>query len=340
MNAGIYMEKHELGSGKPCVSIGLPVFNGEKYLKAALDSILAQTFIDFELIISDNASTDKTPQICRAYAARDSRVSYYRNETNLGAPRNYNRTVKLSQGKYFKWAAADDVHAPEYLKKCVEVLDNDPSIVLCHSKSSRINEQGILVGTYDHKMRIGSSKIQERFGDLISIMTNPCWPIFGVMRKDILVRTPLHGDYRGADANLLVELSLYGRLYEVPEYLFLRRDHSQAYTKRFCSNQQFKSSKVLDAQIAWWSSNSWLNYTNLKNCYEFFNSVNRAPLKLSERILCYREIFKWIFREGWKLFGNDVDQYLLNRTSFGRTSIKATKNLMRHFGIHIIEKDN
>jgi len=334
------MEKHELVRRKPHLSIGLPVFNGEKYLKAALDSILTQTFIDFELIISDNASTDKTSQICREYAARDSRVRYYRNEINLGAPRNYNRTVKLSQGKYFKWIAADDVHAPEYLEKCVEVLNNDSSIVLCHSKSSRINEQGMLMGTYDHKMRMDSPKIQERFGDLISIMSNPCWPIFGVMRKDILIRTPLHGSYRGADANLLAELGLYGRLFEVPEYLFLRRDHPQAYTKKFCSNQQFKSSKVLNAQIAWWSSNSWLNYTNWKNCYEFFNSVNRVPLKMSERILCYREIFKWFFREGWKLFGNDIEQYFLCRFIFGPSTIKVTKKLMRHLGLHIIEKDN
>jgi glycosyltransferase involved in cell wall biosynthesis len=324
----------------PLVGIGLPVFNGEKYLKAALDSLLAQTFTDFELIICDNASTDRTGDICKEYVSKDNRVRYYRNAKNLGARMNYNRTVQLSRGKYFKWAAADDVHAPEYLKKCVEVLNKDPSIVLCHAKSSRINEQGMLIGTYDHKMRMDSLKVQERFGDLISIMTNPCWPIFGVMRKDILMKTPLHGDYRGADANLLAELSLYGRLYEVPEYLFLRRDHSQAYTKRFCSNQKYNATRSLDEQMAWWSSTSWINYTNWKNCYEFFNSINRVPLKLSKKLLCYREIFKWFFREGWKLFGNDIEQYFLSRSNFGRTSIRVTKNLMRHLGINIIEKDN
>lgn len=339
MSDKIYMEKQELRSDKPSMSIGLPVFNGEKYLKAALDSILTQTFADFELIISDNASIDSTPQICRSYVEKDSRVRYYRNESNLGAPRNYNRTVRLSQGKYFKWAAADDIHAPEYLRRCVEVLDKDPSIVLCHSKTARIDEQGIIVGTYDHTMRLDSPKRQERFGDLISIMTNPCWPIFGVMRKEILAKTPLHGDYRGADANLLAELSLYGRLYEVPEYLFLRRDHSQAYTQRFCSNQKNKAAKKLTEQKAWWSSDSWINYTNLKNCYEFFESVNRVPLKWSEKILCYQEIFKWFFKEGWRLFGTDFEEYYLSRFSFGYYAVRATKNLMRHLGIHIIEKE-
>jgi glycosyltransferase involved in cell wall biosynthesis len=314
---------------KPRVSIGMPVYNGEKYLNAAVDSIIGQTFTDFELIISDNASTDKTPQICRAYAAKDNRVRYYRNEVNLGAPRNYNRTVRLSRGKYFKWAAADDVHKKEYLQKCVDVLENDASIVLCHSKTARINEQGVINGTYDHSMRINSPSRYERFADLISIMSNPCWTVFGVMRKDVLERTPLHGDYRGADANLLAELSLYGRLYEVPEYLFLRRDHSEAYTRKFCAGNNFKAIKGVNQQIAWWSSGSWINNTNWKNCQEFFKSVDRVPLTMSEKIRCYREIVKWFSREGWKLFGNDVEQYFLCRSSFGRSSIKVTKSLMR-----------
>jgi glycosyltransferase involved in cell wall biosynthesis len=332
--------KQEFDQNKPRVSIGLPVFNGEKYLKAALDSILAQTFIDFELIISDNASTDNTQRICQEYAGKDSRIRYFRNITNLGAPMNYNRTVMLSRGEYFKWAAADDVHAPDYLKKCIEVLDNDDSIVLCHSRTARINEQGVVVGKYDHTMRIDSLNRYERFGDLISIMINPCWTVFGVMRKKILKRTPLHGDYRGADANLLAELSLYGRLYEVPAYLFLRRDHSEAYTRKFCTDTKFKTPKSLDNQLAWWSTSSWINNTNWKNSQEFFKSVNRVPLNLFERILCYREILRWFFREGWKLFGNDVEQYFLCHSSFGRTSIKVTKNLMRHIGIHIIEEEN
>ncbi len=325
-------------SHKPTVSIGLPVYNGEDFLENSVDSLLAQTYTDFELIICDNASTDRTSEIGRKYTAKDKRVRYYRNQTNLGAPRNYNKTVKLSRGKYFKWAAADDVHTPEYLKKCVEVLDNDPTVVLCHSKSSRIDETGQLTGVYENKMRMDSPKIQERFGDLISIMTNICWPIFGLMRKEILEKTPLHGDYRGADANLLVELSLYGRLYEIPEYLFLRRDHSHAYTKMFCAGEKFKANKGLDQQKAWWSSDSWLNYTNFKNCLEFFHSVNRAPLTFSERMLCYREIIKWFRKEGWKLFGNDVEQYFLGRSSFGRTSIKVAKKLMSKVGINIVEK--
>jgi glycosyltransferase involved in cell wall biosynthesis len=322
---------------KPYVSIGLPVYNGEKYLNAALESIITQTFSDFEVIISDNASTDNTPQICHEYVAKDSRVHYYRNTVNLGAPKNYNRTVKLSKGKYFKWAAADDVHKKDYLQRCVNILENDPSIVLCHSKTARIDESGFITGKYDHSMRIDSPNRYDRFADLISIMSNPCWTVFGVMRKEILARTPLHGDYRGADANLLAELALYGRLYEVPEYLFLRRDHPEAYTRMFCDGNKFKATKGLDQQIAWWSSGSWINNTNWKNCQEFFRSVERAPLRRSERIRCDLEILRWFTREGWKLFGNDVEQYFLANSAFGRSSVRVTKRVMKHAGINLID---
>ena len=322
----------------PFVSIGMPVYNGEKYIAAAIESLLTQTFTDFELVISDNASTDNTKHICQEYALKDSRIRYYRNPLNLGAPPNYNRTVKLSKGKYFKWAAADDEHKRDYLQKCVAILEKDQSIVLCHSKTaSRIDETGVITGTYDHSMRIGSQNRYQRFADLISIMSNPCWTVFGVIRKEILERTPLHGDYRGADANLLAELSLYGRLYELPDYLFLRRDHEETYTRKYCSGTKFRKKQELTQQLSWWSTKTWVNDTNFKNFIEFFKSIDRVPLSPVEKILCYREIFKWLGREGWKLLGNDVEKYLLGSSSLGCNSIKATKNLMKHLGINIIE---
>jgi len=332
--------KETLAQDKPRVSVGLPVFNGEKYLEETLDSILAQTYTDFELIISDNASTDRTPQICSAYAAMDGRIRYYRNERNLGAPRNFNRVFELSSGEYFKWAAYDDVLSPEYLQKCVSVLDKDPSIVLCHSKTGRIDEQGVLVGYYDHKMRIDSKKPHERFGDLISIMHNPCWPIFGVIRKSILKMTPLHGSYKGEDGNLLAEIGLYGRMYEIPEYLFLRRDHPQAYTRRYCGERHFGMS-INDCreQMAWLASTSRINFTTWKNCIEFFRSARRVPIKWTERLLCYEQIFRWFMREGWRIMGGELEIYFLRRSSFGRRLASVVKTILRRTVIPIIEKE-
>ena len=98
--------------GYPRVSVGIPVFNGERFLAETIESILAQTFKDFEIVISDNASTDRTEEICRSYAARDPRIRYNRNDTNRGAAWNHNRVFELARGEYFKWQSHDDFCAP------------------------------------------------------------------------------------------------------------------------------------------------------------------------------------------------------------------------------------
>ena len=105
---------------KPRVSIGLPIYNGENLVIETLDSFLSQTFSDFEVIISDNGSIDRTQQICEDYAAKDGRIKYYRNLKNLGVAPNLNRVFELSSGEYFKWADHDDLLAPDFLLRCVE----------------------------------------------------------------------------------------------------------------------------------------------------------------------------------------------------------------------------
>lgn len=301
---------------KPNLSVGLPVFNGEKYLRQALDSILNQTYKPFELIISDNASTDKTQKICQEYAGMDDRIKYFRNKSNIGAPGNYNLTFRLSRGKYFKWTAYDDLLAPEYLEKCVKVLDTDSSVVLCHSLVGCIDENGILVGDYDSRTlhRISSAKPHERFRDLIS-PKNTCWAIHAVMRSSSLRKTHLHGDYLDADRNLLAELGLMGRFYEIPEHLFFRRDHPQAYTRVYYSKQGVCNYR---AQLFWWTGRKETRVLVLphwKNFLEYFISINRVRLKLYERLLCYREIGRWLLREnGLKLMKWDLlNEYKLWR---------------------------
>ncbi len=160
-----------MSNKKPSISIGLPVYNGENFLKHTLDSILAQTFKDFEVIIADNASTDSTEKICREYADRDKRICYHRNEENIGAARNYNRVFELSTGKYFKWAAHDDLYASEYLERCFEVLERLPSVVLCYSQVMFVDEQGQQIRKSSSELlNLNSTKPQERFQRYLDLM--------------------------------------------------------------------------------------------------------------------------------------------------------------------------
>jgi len=316
----------------------LPVFNGEKYIQDTLDSILTQTFTDFELIISDNASTDKTSQICGEYAKRDSRIIYFRSEKNNGAAWNSNNVFRLSSGFYFKWSSHDDLHEPDYLMKCVHVLDNDPSIVLCHSKIGVIDQHGTKIGTKDYCANFDSNKPETRFSEILK--KKPIFTIFGVIRRRVLKKTPLLGGYIGSDWNLLAELSLAGRIFEIPEYLFFRRDHEQAYTNRYYS----KKIKIHDhrTESLWWTGNTKKPLITLpywKNCVEFFRSVHRSSLKWSEKLSCYHEIGKWLTRgTGRHLLYKDLkNEYQLLRLKL--TCAQANKDDTNHcvnllFGIH------
>jgi glycosyltransferase involved in cell wall biosynthesis len=273
----------------PRVSIGLPVYNGENFLKEALDSILAQTFTDFELVISDNASTDRTEDLCREYAACDKRIRYSRNPENLGAGWNNNRVCEISTGEYFKWWAHDDLCAPEFLERCVAVLDRDPSVVLCHSKVTVIDGQGSFVEHFDGYNRLalsqrklmtklGSSKPHERFGELAT--PHMCYQIFGVIRSNALKTTPLLGFYSAADNVLLARLGLIGRFYEVPEYLFYARNHPQQST-HVCNDH--------DKYAEWWDpkNRNRRNLPEIKIFLEYLDAINSSELPWIQKFYCY-----------------------------------------------------
>lgn len=207
----------------PKVSIGLAVYNGSEYLREALDSILAQTFTDFELIISDNASTDTTESICREYAARDSRIRYFRNARNIGGANNENLTFRLARGEYFRWAAHDDVLQPRLLEECLRVLESDPGVVLCHTAISVIDGKGNRIGSVSRNH--GSSSDAGRRFRAVALARDYCEETYGLIRSSVLRRTRLQLNYTASDRTLISELALYGRFHEVPELLFLKRMH-------------------------------------------------------------------------------------------------------------------
>ena len=305
-----------MNQNKPRVSIGMPVFNGEKYLRQSIESILHQTYQDFELIISDNASTDHTQSICMEYVNQDNRVRYYRNKENLGGPRNYNRVFELSSGEYFKWAAYDDVLSSEFLRTCVSILDKDFSIVGCCCKTGRIDQDGNFLGYYNNGLlkNIASAKPHERFRDLIGLYYTTT-PFHGVYRKSLFAKSQLHGSYIGADRNLVAELSLMGRIYEIPKCLFFWREHPDSYTSIFYGSNRMHTLDSLREEAAWWSKEGGTYFPHWKNCFEYFKSVNRVSLKLSERISCYIQIFGWFMEEGRRFMTRDLILFLFQHSS-------------------------
>jgi glycosyltransferase involved in cell wall biosynthesis len=225
----------------PRLSIGLPVYNGEKFLRQALECLLTQTFGDFEIVIGDNASTDRTQEICHDYVLRDPRIRYVRHEYNLGAVANFNRVFHLSAAPLFKWAAHDDLHRETYLESCVRLLDEDPDIVLAHSNTVLIDENSEpfpfdqITGCYrDPKTgapetvdgpEIGDSAVAvDRFWQVLAAARNGTHS-FGVIRRLALQQTRLQANFVTSDRVMLAELALLGRFRSNPERLFLKRLH-------------------------------------------------------------------------------------------------------------------
>jgi glycosyltransferase involved in cell wall biosynthesis len=278
------------------LSIGLPVYNGEKFIRESIDSLLGQTFQDFELIISDNASTDKTEEICRAYAAQDERIRYYRNQKNIGCACNFNRVFELATGEYFKWASHDDLHAPDFLQNCIDILDQDPSLVLCHSHVYFIDEQGKFIQNYDIKFKTDSSKPQERFQELLT--KHYCYQIYGVIRAEAIRKTPPLSSCAAADAIFLLRLSLLGRFYEIPEYLFFARNHPQQSLSMFLpnyllftsNNKQNLLSNLPDfyGYAVWFDSSNQnkVLFPHWRIFWEILLSILKAPLNWYEKLSC------------------------------------------------------
>jgi glycosyltransferase involved in cell wall biosynthesis len=279
---------------QPKVTIGMPVYNGEPYLAEAIESILNQTFIDYELIISDNGSTDKTQQICQAYARKDNCIRYYRHEQNKGAAWNFNRVFDLATGDYFQWLAADDIIGNDSLAQCVAVLDRDPSVVLAFHKASIIDETGKVLHTYNVKLNTDSPTPYIRFRDLL--LGHRCFEIFGLIRTKTLRQTSVMGNYGHADGVLLARLSLLGRFQEASGAHFFARKHP---------NQSMNVYGVYTNILPdYHKYSAWFDPKNAERIIyphwtifaEFWRNVWQTSISLKQQIICTYYIVKWVRR--------------------------------------------
>ncbi len=270
----------EMAGGKPRISVGMPVYNGEPYIEIAIKSILDQTFGDFELLISDNASTDQTEAICRDFAASDRRILYSRNEQNIGAAPNYNRLVDMASADYFRWSNADDLLAPTLHERCVVVLDANPDVVLSYGKTKLIDEDGNDLEDYDDNLDLQDERPSDRFKRFHESvgLTNI---IYGLMRTAALRNTARMGDgsYPAADTNLMGELALYGKFVEIPECLFYRRIHSAA-----SSGDRSGDRADFDRQTSFWSAGAVdFSLPVWRKNAAYARAIGRAPIDVGEK---------------------------------------------------------
>ena len=268
------MPSTNVSSASPAVTVGVPVYNSDQYLAQTLRSILSQTFTNFELVISDNASTDETPAICKDFARTDPRVRYVRQPQNIGAPRNYNALVALARGRYFKWSSSNDLIEPQFLAACVPILAARRDVVLVYPRTRYFDAATGNVRDHADDLNLQADDPVERYKQC----DRRLWAnnvMNGLIRIDALRASTLHWDYRSSDMELVVELSLYGKFVEVPQPLFYRRTESAA--KYDAGRHRLYYPHETGGQVfgAWQSVGQMLQ------------AANRAPLSFSDRVRLY-----------------------------------------------------
>lgn len=281
-----------MGETFPRVSIGLPVFNGQRFLTEALDSLLAQTFTNFELVISDNGSSDGTEAICRDYAARDRRIRYHRQAQNRGGSWNYNAVFALSRAEYYMWHACDDWSAPTLVELCVAVLDRYSEVVVAHANSIIVDDQGHPLHRYAENLDLRSPSPSERLRQFHQHdRTCPlCSIYFGLMRRSVLLHTPLMLPHVNSESNLMSDLALRGQFFEIPEHLFYRRDHDGISTRKYTTHAE---------RIEWYdpSRSGKGSHPGWAQLRHQFHSVRRVPMNPVEKARSFAEVgryFAWL----------------------------------------------
>ena len=287
---------------KPRLSIGLPVYNGGDYLIQSLDALLGQTFEDFELILSSNASTDGTDDICRDYAAKDPRVRFFRQPTNIGAVPNHMFVFEQATGELFKWASGDDLYARDLLERCIQLLDEHPEAILAHAWTAAVDSAGMIIQAHKYPLNTDSPIASERLRSLLyggddlpgAIRADD---FYGVMRSDVLRRVKPHDSYYHADCTFTAELALHGPFQQVPEWLYFRRHHpgrahqAKPTMRAWCANLDPKrANRVRHPAIRLLGEYAW----------GYYDAVRRAPLTSDERRECYLVISRWLASRAYR----------------------------------------
>ncbi|MDQ3781458.1 MAG: glycosyltransferase family 2 protein [Actinomycetota bacterium] len=279
-------------TGGPRLTVGVPVRNGANFIRPALDSLLVQTYRDFAVLVSDNASTDGTVAIVEEYMERHPNIHLQRHPVNIGAHRNYNALVTASTGELFKWMAHDDLIAPTFLAECVARLDADPGASLAFANSGQIDEEGRVTGDLASSENYVDPSPYRRLRSYVADHTK-IPQVFGVMRRSVLEATPLLGSYPKSDTVLMYEMAMRGRFAMVDEPLFLNRDHPSR-----------QGRLGLRERTAWYhpdrSSPLLPRWNQLRG---FTAATLRVPMPASDKVRCVAFALWWGVRHGLELGG-------------------------------------
>jgi glycosyltransferase involved in cell wall biosynthesis len=270
------------------VGIGLPVYNGQRYVREAIDTILAQTYTDFTLYVSDNGSTDDTQSICEDYASRDSRVVYHREPNNRGAAWNYNKVREMSVSEpFFKWMADDDVHDPTYLEVCMEALDQRPDAVAAAPRSRFIDGDGReVLRDFRHVPWDDPTSPSTRLRGVMLYPHDDAFA-FAVMRRDAVTPLSPFVAMENADGVMQAELILQGPFVHVNKHLFGNRLH----TRRSTAATKAKSRvEELEQWAAWWGVSARKDPPAALTLKAFTAAINASNVKGVERARCLKVV--------------------------------------------------
>jgi len=277
-----------MATAQPPLTIGVPVFNGERYLGEALAGIRAQTFTDFRVVIADNGSTDGTAEIAQKVVAADSRFRYLPRGQNIGLVPNYNRLFAETGGEYFAWHDSDDLTDPDFYRACVELLRAQPGAAAAASEIVLIDETGEVIGTDPEHIRADDADPAVRFTELASF-DHFCQFAYGVYRRSMMARTRLMLPFFwGSDRLFLAELALQGPLLRDPRRLYLVREHQHRVTGGGRAN--------FYAGLA-----SPQRGTTLRYAGELRRAIDHAALPLADQHRLRRALRGWKLRNSPRL---------------------------------------
>jgi glycosyltransferase involved in cell wall biosynthesis len=271
--------------------MGLPVYNVERYLDESIESFLKQTFRDIELIISDNGSTDRTPEICRGWAQRDPRVRFLRSEVNRGLAWNHNRVADLARGEYFMWAPADDLFAPDYVQRCVWVLDRAPGVVYVLGQNVLTESGGNVIGREVNRYELASESASVRFWDQLVVWGGH--NTYGLMRTSVLRGIGPYRTFPLAERLIFAELSLHGRFHLLSGDCYFRRLHEGQASAVRDPSHRVDEAMILDPRRARW----WRHIPIVMKAeyvVAFFAAVARAPVHPRDRWKCRVALLRWV----------------------------------------------